>query len=351
MAQIGRDAQLSEPLSPDVSVVAPPAAPVRWIGYALVACGLAILAVFAATIHPSQLESALHGARPGLLGIAVLAVAVQVVVKALRWRYMVARLTGTVISVRFSVISILAGVAAGSVTPARSFEVAKIMMLKGSYGTGFGLSTSAMLVERLLDIVMMVAAFLVAGLLLPHRMMATSGFLLIVMAALVAAVLLLASVPLSVRAWVRAAFARLPVSAGARLRAVRLTDALCESILVWRQGRTLGALAVVTALVAVLDLARVCTVFWAMGTGLSPIFVSFTYVAAAMLGMALLVPGGVGVTEVSQVGLIALLAPHAILPVLARSAVLLDRTLSYYVPTLVGAAFLVAYHRYRRVFH
>ncbi|HLJ60465.1 MAG TPA: lysylphosphatidylglycerol synthase transmembrane domain-containing protein [bacterium] len=341
---------MSGPVAGTPEAVVTPAAPVRWVGYVLILCGVVILVVFAATINPGQLGAALHGARPSLLGLAVAAVGAQVLVKAVRWRYMVARLTGTVISVRFSVVSILAGVAAGSVTPARSFEVAKIMMLKGSYGTGLGLSTSAMLVERLLDIVLMIAAFLVAGLLLPRRMITASEFLLVLIAALIAGSIVLAAAPLGVRTWTRHLLRRLPMPAGVRARAVRLTDTLCESILVWRQGRTLGVLVLVTAVVTALDLARVCIVFWAMGTGLSPTFVSFTYVGAAMLGMALLVPGGVGVTEVSQVGLIALLAPHALPPVLARSAVLLDRTLSYYLPTLIGAALLMAYHRYRHVF-
>jgi len=342
-----RDALVSGP----AVVPAPAAAPVRWVGYALAACGVAILAVFAATINPYQLGIALRGVHADLLGLAVLWTALQIAAKALRWRYMVARLTGTVISLRFAVISILAGVAAGSVTPARSFEVAKIMMLKGSYGTGLGQSTSAMLVERLLDIVLMMAAFFVAGLLLPHRVIAATGFLVVLIAALAVGAGLLAAVPLRVRGWIRGGIGRLPLPAHARARMLRLTDTLCDSILVWREARTLGTLGLVTALVAGLDLARVCTVFWAMGTGLSPTFVAFTYVAAAMLGMALLVPGGVGVTEVSQVGMIALLAPHAVPPVLARSGVLLDRTLSYYVPTLVGAALLMAYHRYRRAFH
>jgi len=332
---------------------APPGAPAggaRWIGYLLIAFGVAILVVFTRTVDPLRLSRALHGARPDLLILAVAAIAVQVAVKAVRWRYMVARLSGTVISMRFSTLSILAGVAAGSVTPARSFEVAKVMMLKGSYGTGLGLSTSAMIVERLLDVVFLVAAFLVAGTLLPRGMITTNGWLVALIAALVLGSSLLAAMPLRVRAWVRAVLRWMPAPSGLRDRAVRLADTLCESILVWRQGRTLGALTVMTAVIAVLDLSRVCIVFWAMGTGLSPVFVSFTYAGGAILGMALLVPGGIGVTEVSQLGLITLLGPRALPTAVAGGAVLLDRALSYYLPTLIGAALLVAYHRYRDAF-
>jgi len=329
---------------------APAAGPARLVGYVLIAFGVGILVVFAATIDPRQLARALRGARPELLLLAVAAIVVQVAAKAVRWRYMVAQLTGTVISLRFAMISILAGVAAGSVTPARSFEVAKVMLLNGSYGIGLGLSTSAMLVERLLDIVLLVAAFLIAGLLLPRGMVLTSGVLLVMIAGLVVGSVLLAAAPLRVRAWARAVFGWLPMPPGVRERAGRLADTLCESMLVWRRGRTLGALVSLTGLTTALDLARVCLVFWALGAALSPVFVSFTYVGAALLGMALLVPGGIGVTEVSQVGLISLLAPGAMPPVLARSAVLLDRTLSYYLPTVVGALLLIAYHRYRHAF-
>jgi len=327
-----------------------PSSASRWVGYVLIAFGVGILAVFAATINPRQLARALGGARPELLLLAVAVIIVQIAAKAVRWRYMVAQLTGTVISLRFGMVSILAGVAAGSVTPARSFEVAKVMLLNGSYGVGLGLSTSAMLVERLADIVLLVAAFLIAGLLLPRRMVLTSGALLLMIATLIVGSLLLAAAPLRVRAWARTVLGWVPMPRGVRGRAVRLADTLCESMLVWRRAKTLSVLVALTAITTALDLARVCIVFWALGVALSPVFVSFTYVGAALLGMALLVPGGIGVTEVSQVGLIALLAPGAVLPVLARSAVLLDRTLSYYLPTVVGAVLLIAYHRYRHAF-
>jgi uncharacterized protein (TIRG00374 family) len=320
------------------------------VGYALIAFGIAILVVFACTVDPWRLRLALEGARPELLTLAVAALGLQVFLKAVRWRYMVTRLSGTVISTRFSVLSILAGVAAGSVTPARSFEVAKVMMLKGSYGTGLGLSTSAMIVERLLDVVFLVGAFLVAGTLLPRGTILTNGPLVILIGALIVATVTLAAAPLRMRAWARAVVRRLPASPALQARAGRLVDTLCESVLVWRQGRTLGTLALMTAGVTALDLARVSIVFWAMGTGLSPVFVAFTYAGGAILGMALLVPGGVGVTEVSQLGLITLLGPRTLPTAVAGGAVLLDRALSYYLPTLIGAAVLIAYHRYRGAF-
>jgi uncharacterized protein (TIRG00374 family) len=322
----------------------------RWVSYALIGLGLAVLAVFAATTNPRQLGDALHRIRPGLLALAISGVAAQILIKAVRWRFMVRRLTGTRVSMRFATISIVAGVAAGSITPARGFEVAKAMMLRGSHGVGLGLSASAMIVERMLDLLMLIIALLVAALLLPRRMVMASGVVLVMIAAVVTLSALVMVVPERMRAWGGAVLKALPGPERLRTTGVQLLDTFFRSLLLWKQTKTLGILLALTASVATLDLARVYVVFSAMGTALPVPFLAFTYVGAALLGMALLIPGGVGVTEVSQVGLIAFLAPGAVPLVAARSAVLVDRVLSYYLLTLIGAGLLIAYYRFGRVF-
>ncbi len=333
-------------------LAAVPAAPVgpRWVSYLLVAFGLAILVLFAATTNVRQLAHALRGIRPALLGVAVIAVVLQILVRGVRWRYMIYRLTGTAISIRFAAISIVAGVAAGSVVPARTFEMAKAMLLKGSYGTSLGASTSAMIVERALDLLLVVISLALAALLLPGRIVIAGRLLPVLIIAIVAGCTLVAVAPLRLRGWTAAVLHLIPAPQAARSRAVRLVDTLFESVLLWRQGRTLGVLLPLTGLSAALDLMRVCTVFWGMGVPLPVPILIFTYLGAMVLGMALLIPGGVGVTEVSQVGLIALLAPQVAPPALIRSAVLADRFLSYYLILMIGAAFLIVYHRYRHVF-
>jgi glycosyltransferase 2 family protein len=325
------------------------AAPNRWVSAALIACGVVILAVFVATTNFRELRLALRDVRPVLFLVAALAILVQIFIKAFRWRYLVARLTGTAVSIRFAAISIMAGVAAGSITPARSFELAKPILLKDAYGTRLGPSTSAMIVERMLDIVLPVGALLLAAIVLPHRMLSASGILIAVIAVLLAGSVIMISAPVRVRSWAAVALGLMPLPAGLRARALGLVAAFSESLLLSRRAHTLGPLVFMTAISTILEIVRVSAVFWAMGAALSIAFMTFTYVGAAFLGMALLIPGGVGVTEVSQVGLIMLLAPHAIPSAVARSTVLLDRFLSYYLLTLIGAVFLVAYHRYRHI--
>lgn len=329
---------------------APPSG-VRWVSLILVGFGVLILVLFAATTDFRQLGTAFRNIRPALFGVAAAALVLQIRVKAIRWQYMIRRLTGTEISTRFASLSIVAGVAAGSVTPARSFEMAKAILLKGSYGTSLGPSTAAMIAERMLDLALLIIALLVAAALVPQRMVLASGILLATAVVVVVGSTAVVAAPLRVRDWGAAAVRFLPAPEGLRRRVRQFLDVFCESILLWRRGGTLGILLLLSAAGASLDLARVCAMFWGMGVALSVPFLAFTYIGAAMLGMALLIPGGIGVTEVSQVGLIALLAPGVVPLALARSAVLADRFLSYYLLTLIGAALLIAYHRYRHIFH
>jgi uncharacterized protein (TIRG00374 family) len=322
----------------------------RWVSLLLLGFGVAILAAFAATTNFRQIGEAIGRIQPPLFGLAIVAVLAQLLVKAARWRFMVWRLTGTRISIRFGAISIIAGVAAGSIAPGRSFEVAKAILLKGSFGVPLRISTSAMIVERILDIVFLITTFLLAAAFVPSRMVLASHVVLVTIAALVFCSALVVALPAQVQGWAGAVLRRIPVPERVRGRVLNLVETFFTSFLVLRQHRTLWSLLGLTAVAAALDIARVFTVFRAMGITLGPALIAFSYLGAAMLGMALLIPGGVGVTEVSMAGLIAFLAPGAVLANVARSAVLLDRFFSYYLLVLVGAGLLIAYHRYRRIF-
>jgi uncharacterized protein (TIRG00374 family) len=321
--------------------------PARWIAYALSAGGVAILVLFGATTNLHEAARALRHVRPFVFALAVLAVPVQIAVRAVRWRYLVQRLADTTISGRFAAVSVVCGVAAGSMTPGRSFELAKAVMLRDAYGVGLGLSVSAMLIERLLDIVVLVAGLLVAAVLLPRQTVLANAALPALIAAIVLGAALLAGAPDHVRAGASVLLRAVPVRA-LRERAQGFVDLLCGSVATARRRHTLGPLLALTGLGIVLDFARVVAVFSALRVGLPPQVLVFTYVGAMILGMALLVPGGVGVTEVSQAGLIAVLAPQ-VATALARSGVLIDRIVSYYAVLVAGGLLLMVYHRYHRI--
>ena len=184
----------------------------------------------------------------------------------------------------------------------------------------------------------------------PSRMVLASRAVVVTIAAIVLLCIVIGAIPQHVSAWTAALLRRMPLPNGLRWRAHRLQEAFFASLLVLRRQHTLGMLVLLTAVIAALDVMRVTTVFRAMDVPLGAALVIFTYLGAAMLGMALLIPGGVGVTEVSMAGLIAFLAPGVVMKDLTRSTVLIDRFFSYYLLVLIGAGLLVAYHRFRRAF-
>lgn len=329
---------------------ASPRASARWVSFLLLGAGLAILIAFAATTNLREVGGALRNARSLWLVLAAAAVAVQIVVKSVRWQFMVERLTGTRISTGFGAISVVSGVAAGSMTPGRSFELAKAVMLKGSYEIALGVSTSAMIVERMLDMGFLVVTFLLAAAFVPTRMVLASRVLALVIVGVIMAFGTLVAAPVRIQAWITPAVRRVPLPVSVREKGLRLLETFFSSFLLLRGQRTLWPLITFTAVSTAVDAGRVVAVFTAMGIGLSIPVITFAYLGAAMLGMALLIPGGVGVTEVSMAGLIAVLAPGAVAASLARSAVLVDRFLSYYLLVLIGAGCLIAYHRFRRIF-
>jgi glycosyltransferase 2 family protein len=322
--------------------------PARWFGYALAAGGIVILIVFGATTNLASAARALRDVRPVLFALAVLAVPAQIAVRAIRWRYMVRRLTDTTISGRFAAVSVICGVAAGSMTPGRSFELAKAVMLRDAYGVGLGASMSAMLLERVLDVVALVAGVLAVSLLLPRQTVLANAVLPGLIAVIILGVALLAGAPARVQAGAAVVLRALPAEA-VRARAQSFVDLLCGSVAILRRRHTIGGLLALTGCAISLDFARVIAVFGALRVALPPQILVFTYVGAIILGMAFLVPGGVGVTEVSQAGLIALLAPHAVPTAVARSGVLIDRIVSYYAVLVAGGLLLMAYHRYHRI--
>lgn len=322
----------------------------RWVSFILLGAGLAILIAFAATTNFRQVGDALRRAHIPLLTGAVGAVVAQILVKAYRWQFMVKQLTGLTISIKFGAISVVSGVAAGSVTPGRTFELAKAVMLKGTYDVALGVSTSAMIAERMLDMGFLVVAFLLSAVFVPTRMVLASRVLMLMIVALVLAFGVVVTIPQVVEGWIVTITRRLPLPDSLRDKVLKLLGTFFSTFQVLREHRTLWFLLLLSVVITGLDLIRVVTVFRAMGIPLAPPLIAFAYLGAAMLGMALLIPGGVGVTEVSMAGLVVLLSPGDVAPALARSAVLIDRFLSYYLLVLIGAGLLVAYHRFRHAF-
>jgi uncharacterized protein (TIRG00374 family) len=85
---------------------------------------------------------------------------------------------------------------------------------------------------------------------------------------------------------------------------------------------------------ALLDVAALQAAIFATGAGFHPSLTVLAYVAAAVLAMIPLTPGGVGFVEAGLTGMLTLIGATGAQAVLAT---LLYRLFSYWLPMLAGA--------------
>ena len=75
--------------------------------------------------------------------------------------------------------------------------------------------------------------------------------------------------------------------------------------------------------------------------------IGFAFTASIVVGVVTMIPGGIGVTEISAAEIIAQLLPAASKG-LITSGVLLDRVLAYYLLIAIGALVLTLSGRFKK---
>ena len=137
------------------------------LSYFLLLLGISVLIYFLTTLDINSVKIGLKS----LDGFAILFILfltfLTVVIKAFRWQYLIVKATGKEITGWFSFLSIIAGVAVGSITPARAGEVAKPIMLKNTYGIRISETLSFVFSERAFDLLALIALFFLGLLFLP----------------------------------------------------------------------------------------------------------------------------------------------------------------------------------------
>ncbi|MGH2398298.1 MAG: lysylphosphatidylglycerol synthase transmembrane domain-containing protein [bacterium] len=310
--------------------------------------GAALLGLLVVRVDLAGVGRSLAAADVRWLGAAVGLLVIDVLVKALRWRLMVHRLTGAHLDVPSAVTAILAGVAAASFSPARSVDLAKPLLLRQRFGVGLATSTGAVLVERYLDGAALVILFGVSIALLPvargsqfQPALAAAGLLL------VAGIVVIAS-PEMVRALLTRIIRRLPLPHEIREGSSRVGDAFASSLALWRTRRNIWLLLGASVLAALCEATRLMTVFRAMGEpmGFSGAMLAFS--TANLVAILALIPGGIGVAELSMAGVAAIVLRTQAMGGAIVAAVVLDRVLSYYLVVGIGALILVGMSRITR---
>ena len=311
-----------------------------WVRLVFLALGAAVLLLITASTDLGELQTAVSAADRGRLLGAVALVVINVWIKAVRWRFMTAQLTERPLSLRQAGIAVLAGVAAGSLTPARGMDLAKPLLLARSRGVPMSVSTAAVIVERLLDGAGLIVLCGVSLVLLPAGRAAVFGPVFAVIGLVVAAMGVALIIPARMVGPMTRVISALPLSERVRTRAVGLLDAFVHGMLVWRRPAQLWVAAALSVAAAAVEALRLVSVLAAMHAPLSLAQAMFAFSLGNVIAVLTFIPGGVGVTELSVAGVIRLIAPGVAATALT-AAVLVDRFLSYYVIVVLGGLVLL----------
>ena len=311
---------------------------IRWL---FLLAGGVLLGVMLARLDLAGVRASLRETDPVWFGAALLLLTANVLVKALRWRWMVSRLTGHRLDLLSAGAAILAGVAGASFSPGRTVDLAKPLLLKQRFGVPLAPSTAAALIERFLDGAALVVLFGASLLVVPvargaqlHPVLAAAGILLVAGAAGLAS-------PRTLRALASRVIRRLPLSEELRSGSARVMEAFTDSLSLWRTRTNLWPLLGLSVVAALCEAGRLAAVFAAMGLPLGFAGGMLTVSVANLVGVVALIPGGIGITELSMAGVASLVLRVPAAGAAVAGAVLLDRLLSYYLVAGAGALILL----------
>lgn len=308
----------------------------RW---ALSGAGFVILLIFVQRIEFDALLASVTGLRWPFVIQAIGFTLLNVALKVLRWQTIVHRALDVRLKWGQAIAAILAGVAGASFIPGRSFDAAKPLMLRISHGVPVSQGIPAVLAERILDLVALLLLFLATLIVGPHMSELLLGPAVPAMSLLLA--LMLIAFILFAGRWLRLV-ERWAASHFPRFRALSLLGSLKSATDLMHRSVRNGTVIFYSLAAIVAEVARAHAVLRAFGIDLPISLIAFSFAASILVGLLAFIPGGVGVTETSQAGFVALFAPHAASS-FVQGAVLFDRVLSYYMLVIVGALVLMTF--------
>ncbi len=306
----------------------------------LLGLGLVLLARFVVRLDFPATVLAIHAARASSLTLAVLLLAANVGTKALRWQMMTRRMSDRTLPWTDAVAAILAGVAAASLTPGRSVELAKPLLLRTSHGVPMATSTAAVVVERLLDGAALSLLFVLSVVFVPAARLSVFRPVLAGIALFMVIGLTLLMLPYKLAAITAWATTRLHLPAQVQARLASIASRFAHALAGWRGHKALWFLLVLSVVAAFLEVLRLTAVCTSLGLRVGVAEAMLAFSAANLLAAVTFVPGGIGITEVSLAGLLVLatgIPPQTAVGV----SVLVDRTLSYYLVVAAGAVVLI----------
>ncbi len=315
----------------------------RIIKIILFIVGLASLLAFLATIKPEELISSLRAVNPFLLSIIFFLTAANISLKAMRWKILVQHIGGEKISLAFAFLSIIAGVAGGSIFPGR-MEVVKPLLLKEKKGTPLTKSIPLLLAERMLDFFVIVSLLLVTAVLLPTKNLFSNSSITWAVAAVIAVVLIFTIITGNLSMITRLVIEKIPFSEKLKQKISDLEQHFLRTASLLEHKKTGPWLFLLSITAILLEIFRLHIILRTLGVGPTILITGFVFAVAVIAGIISLIPGGIGVTELSYTGILLFLIPSASSAAI-KSSVLLNRFFAYYLLIIIGSIILLFYFK------
>jgi uncharacterized protein (TIRG00374 family) len=313
----------------------------RWL---MLFLGAAILIFFISTLDIQELKKSIGSISIPVILMLLMLNCINILIKAWRWQYLIRKLTGVRITLPFSFASIVAGVATGVVTPGRLGEVAKPLMLKTSDNISLTKTVPAMIIERILDLFAVVFFFLVSFLIIPRNVGLYNRIIIPAIILFIGGVMLVFFVPRPVEHAATKIIKMLRLSKKLEIKLLRLTGNFFQSFMIIKQQKVSLIITILTLGAFMLEIVRQFFLFSMLGAPASVMIVTFSFTASLIFALVTFIPGGVGVTEISQAAIISAILPQYGKSVLS-GIVFLDRILTYYLLVVVGAVILLVYNK------
>lgn len=310
----------------------------------LLSLGFIILISFLLTIDFKNLPSIITNlGLPAILTL-IIVILLNILVKALRWNIFIKKISGINLTVKFSVASIISGVAASSLFPGR-IEMAKPLMLKNEKNVPLAKSFSALFMERIFDFLALILVLVVSLMLIPKQSFINNELIIIFSIILITIILTTISFPKRIASLAKYLIKIIPL-----LKVKQKANQICDQFFTCfeiLQKKKLFLLILIISLSAhFLEIARFYILLQFLQLNVSLAIVGFIFSVVVILSILTMIPGGIGITEFSTTAILAVFVAGSLegISELIKNAVLIDRALSYYALVLIGALILIGYN-------
>ena len=317
-------AGLLEPASPGPTAPASLAVALRWVaGFAL-----ALAALLAALLHFQVLDAgaliaALSRLEPQVIGLILGLSLTSYLVRGMKWHVM-SRQVAPEVGLTRSIAYYCTGFAF-TLTPAKVGELIRVWLLKSRHGVPYTRALPVLLVDRAVDLVLLVVLACLAA----SRQVDAIAAPLTVLAVFLTVVLLLSSRKLVVGSALyihRLSGSRWPGLFRFALAAYRSLRLLCNTGVLWR-AFALGAIAWGSQVVGLWILLN------ALGLPADLTFAALILASTLLVAIVPLFPGGIGGAEAVMTGFLIVAGMS---PELAVTATLVNRLSALWFAVLIG---------------